>query len=82
MPVLIVLRALWRLGWRLSGEPPMFAEGLLMWQFYLFFGLIACWALIAGLVMQRYHRNRPRELRYELARERDRARSAGVAPTR
>src|SRR5690606_11963855 len=77
-PALIVLGAAWRIGWRLSGEPELFKQGSLIWQFYLFFGLIAVWAITAGFVMQHYHRNRPRELRYELARERDRARR-GVA---
>lgn len=71
-PALALYGALWRLGWRLAGEPIMFQPGLLLWQFYLFFALIASWALVAGAVMRRYHRNRPRELRLELARERER----------
>jgi hypothetical protein len=71
-PALLILGGLWRLGWRLADYPPQFREGLLTWQFYLFFGMIAIWALIAGAVMHRYHKHRPRELRFELARERER----------
>jgi hypothetical protein len=72
-PALTIFGALWRFGWGLAGEPFSFQPGLLMWQFFLFFALIASWALVAGAVMRRYHRHRPRELKFEIARERDRA---------
>jgi hypothetical protein len=72
-PALIAYGAAWRLGWRLAGSPATFQPGYLVWQFYLFFALIASWAVVAGVVMRRHHRHRARELKYELARERERA---------
>ena len=79
-PALLALGGLWRLGWDLAGQPPMYDPGTLIWMFFLFFGLIAAWTSVAAIAMQRYHRNRPRELAFELARERDRAARANAPP--
>jgi len=70
-PALLALGLAWRLVWELNGSPIIYSEGLLPWQFYLFFTIIAIWVLIANVVARRYHRNRPRGFKVELARERD-----------
>lgn len=69
----IILGQAWDVGWRLSGEPSFYAAGTLIWQFYLFFGLIGCWVAIAALVAQRFHSRRVRDFRHELALARERA---------
>lgn len=73
-PALYVLGRVWRFGWKLNGSPLMYSEGLLLWQFFLFFSMIIIWVSIGTVVARRYHANRPRGLKYELARERDAAR--------
>ena len=75
VPALVLLGAGWRIVWRLTGELQTYAEGQLIWQFYIFFGLIISWVIVAALVMRRHHANRPREFRQELLLEVDRARS-------
>jgi len=72
-PALYVLGRIWRFGWKLNGSPLMYSEGLLLWQFFLFFAMIIIWVSIGTVVARRYHANRPRGLKYELARERDAA---------
>jgi hypothetical protein len=70
VPALLALDAAWRLFWTLSDKPALYEPGLLIWQFYLFFGLIACWVGVAALAMRRYHANPVRNLPHALARER------------
>ncbi|MGD2133521.1 MAG: hypothetical protein PVI23_12070 [Maricaulaceae bacterium] len=72
-PALTLLGAAWRFAWRLADQPIMWDPGRLIWMFYLFFGLIACWILVAVATARHYHRNRPLDLPHELARERERA---------
>lgn len=70
-PVIVgLLAGVWHWGWTLSGTPRVYAPGNLVWQFYLFFGLIASWAGIASRFAERYHRRRPAEFDYELKRAR------------
>jgi hypothetical protein len=76
VPALLLLGGVWEGLWRVTGKSVNFRPGELMWQAYLFFALIITWVAVAGGVMRRYHRHRPRALRYELARERERARVA------
>lgn len=60
----------WRLVWIATGKPESYADGTLIWQFFLFFGVIACWAGVAALFARRYHAKRPGDLDQELARAR------------
>ena len=45
-------------------------EGLLVWQFYLFFGVVAFWVIAIALVVRRYHARRPGSFDVELERVR------------
>ncbi len=69
-PALAILGQIWALFWRLAGEPRAYAPGNLIWQFFLYFSLIAFWVVVAHAVVRRYHRSRPRGLRVEIVRER------------
>lgn len=72
LPAMLLLGAIWRVGWILGGEQAQFAQGTLIWQFFMAFGLVACWVLTAGVVMSRHHRDRPLALPKEIARQRAR----------
>ncbi len=50
----------------LSGQSRVIEPGFLVWQFFLFFGMIAVWVSIAYLVAKHYHRNAPGNLQYEI----------------
>lgn len=56
------------LNWmyNLSGQSRVIEPGYLVWQFFLFFGMIAVWVGIAYLVARRYHRTAPGSLQFEL----------------
>jgi len=56
------------LNWiyNLSGQSRVIEPGFLVWQFFLFFGMIAVWVSIAYFVAKRYHRNAPGNLQYEI----------------
>ncbi|MBL4870247.1 MAG: hypothetical protein JKX72_04775 [Robiginitomaculum sp.] len=56
---------LWGL-WRLNDSSRVFEPGYLVWEFFIFFGLIAFWALIGASVARRYHANGPGLMRDEL----------------
>ena len=56
---------LWGL-WKLNGSSRVFEPGYLVWEFFIFFGLIALWALIGASVARRYHANGPGLMRDEL----------------
>ena len=45
--------------WKLTDESRVFEPGYLVWEFSIFFALIAVWALIGANVARRYHRNAP-----------------------
>lgn len=68
--VLAALAGVWRWAWIASDRPVAYAPGDLVWQFYLFFGLIGVWAYIASRFAARHHRRRPGPLDHELARAR------------
>ena len=68
---LTVLPAVWRAGWTAAGRPQPFEPGLIVWQFYLFFGLIALWVGVAALVLRTYHSRRPRSVADLLTRASD-----------
>lgn len=66
-PALTALHGVWRLGWLASGRPEGFAPGLLLYQFYLFFGLILCWVGVGALCARLFHARRPAGFAAELA---------------
>ena len=66
---LTLLRLIWRFFWARNGYPEFYAEGVLMWQFYMFFGLAAVWVMIAGYVARRYHAGAGQSLETEIIRE-------------
>jgi hypothetical protein len=54
------------LMYNLSGQSRVIEPGFLVWQFFLFFGIIAVWVGIAYLSARHYHRNAPGSLQFEL----------------
>ena len=65
---LVVLMSVWHAGWIANGRPPMFSETTLVWQFYLFFGLIAIWGGVAFWFARVFHRRGRVTLDAELQR--------------
>jgi len=64
-----VLRYAWRVGWVASERPAFYAEGVLIWQFYMFFGLIMVWAAIAAFAARLYHQKAGGSLDEEIIRQ-------------
>lgn len=56
------------LMYNLSGQSRVIEPGYLVWQFFLFFGMIAVWVGIAYLAARRYHRTATGSLQFELDR--------------
>lgn len=56
------------LNWiyNLSGQSRVIEPGYLVWQFFLFFGMIAVWVAIAYHAAKRYHRTAPGSLQFEI----------------
>ena len=56
------------LNWmyNLSGQSRVIEPGFLVWQFFLFFGMIAVWVSIAYFAAREYHRKAPGSLQFEL----------------
>ncbi|MEP4052741.1 MAG: hypothetical protein ABJN22_10900 [Litorimonas sp.] len=52
--------------YNLSGQSRVIEPGYLVWQFFLFFGMIAVWVSIAYLAARRYHRTAPGSLQFEM----------------
>lgn len=52
--------------YNLSGQSRVIEPGYLVWQFFLFFGMIAVWVGIAYLAARRYHRTAPGSLQFEM----------------
>lgn len=57
--------------WKFSDESRVFEPGYLVWEFSIFFALIAAWALIGAGVARRYHATGPGLMRDELIAERE-----------
>ncbi len=68
--ILAALYGAWHWGWVLSDKPRLYAPGNLLSQFFLFFGLIGAWVLIASRFAARYHRTRVLDLDHALLRKR------------
>jgi len=54
------------LAYNLSGQSRVIEPGFLVWQFFLFFGMIAVWVGIAYFAARQYHRSAPGSLQFEL----------------
>ena len=54
------------LAYNLSGQSRVIEPGYLVWQFFLFFGMIAVWVGIAYLAARHYHRTAPGSLQFEM----------------
>lgn len=52
--------------YNLSGQNRVIEPGYLVWQFFLFFGMIAVWVGIAYLFARRYHQTAPGSLQFEI----------------
>jgi len=52
--------------YNLSGQSRVIEPGFLVWQFFLFFGMIAVWVTIAYLAARQYHRTAPGSLQSEM----------------
>lgn len=53
--------------WQASGQSRVFEPGYLVWAFFIFFGLMAGWALIGYAGARLYYRRAPGRLEDELA---------------
>ena len=56
------------LNWiyNLSGQNRVIEPGYLVWQFFLFFGMIAVWVTIGYVASRRYHQTTPGSLQFEM----------------
>ena len=52
--------------YNLSGQSRVIEPGFLVWHFFLFFGMIAVWVLVAYIVARHYHKTTPGSLQFEL----------------
>jgi len=52
--------------YNLSGQNRVIEPGFLVWQFFLFFGIIAVWVSIAYLAARHYHRSETGNLQFEM----------------
>ncbi|MBA4801502.1 MULTISPECIES: hypothetical protein [Euryhalocaulis] len=67
--VMALLDAIWRFFWLRAETPAFYAPGVLMWQFYMFFGMIGLWAVIVALAARFYHRKPRGSIDEEIIRE-------------
>lgn len=61
-----IFEAFLNLIYNLSGQSRVIEPGYLVWQFFLFFGMIAVWVGIAYLAARRYHSKAPGSLQFEM----------------
>ena len=52
--------------YNLSGQSRVIEPGFLVWHFFLFFGMIAVWVLVAYVVARNYHKSAPGSLQFEM----------------
>jgi len=63
---MIAFEAALELMYNLSGQSRVIEPGYLVWQFFLFFGMIGVWVGIGYLASRRYHQTSPGSLQYEI----------------
>ena len=68
-PFMWVLGVLLEQVWQLSGRPRNIEPGFLVWQFIIFFSVIAFWVFIASRAARRFHRYAPVTFRDEMLKE-------------
>lgn len=68
-PAIILFKVVSEQIWKMNGSPYEYGEGTLVWQFMLFFVLIAFWGAFFYLTAQIYHRRRPFSFKDELRKE-------------
>jgi len=56
----------YNLVYNLSGQNRVFEPPYLVWQFFIFFSMIAVWVGIAYLAARQYHKTAPGSLQFEL----------------
>lgn len=54
--------------YNVTGQSRVIEPGFLVWQFFIFFGLLATWVAVAYAVARRYHSRAPGSLQFELDR--------------
>jgi hypothetical protein len=64
--VMFAFEAFLNLMYNLSGQSRVIEPGYLVWQFFIFFGLIATWVGIGYAASRRYHQTAPGNLQYEI----------------
>lgn len=64
--IAVVLEFLLEQLWQATGQSRVFEPGYLVWQFFIFFGLVGTWAAIGWLAARRYHGRAPGRLEDEL----------------
>ena len=68
-PAFHLIEFVLRQAWHLSGRSRVIEPGFLVWQFFIFFSIIAIWVTIASIGARRYHRYAPVSFRDEQLRE-------------
>ena len=69
LPVFRLMDVVMNLVWRLSGENRTFEPTFLVYQFGIFFGVLALWAAIGFFAARAYHRGASVSFEDELRRE-------------
>jgi len=70
-PAMALLEFILEQAWQLSGRSRVIEPGFLVWQFIIFFSVIAFWVFIASRTARRYHRYAPVTFRDEMLKEMD-----------
>lgn len=63
---MLVFEAALNFIYNLSGQSRVIEPGFLVWQFFLFFGMIFVWVGIGYLAARRYHQTEPGSLQFEM----------------
>lgn len=67
--IMTAIGAFLQLIWQIGGQSRSLEPGYLVWQFFIFFLMIAVWAGICYFAARRYHRRAPGTFDQELERE-------------
>jgi len=68
-PAMGLLSVILEFVYNVSGRSRVIEPGFLVWQFFIFFGVIVIWAGIAYFMARRFHRRAPISFRDEQIRE-------------
>lgn len=67
---MLLVAALYDVIWRMNGAPTWGGRTGYVYMFSLFFGIVFCWALVAGVFARFYHVRTPEPFSHALARAR------------